>query len=143
MQSLYTSVPVAVALALVQLVQTRSSRTQPASAHVTLIPVGSKLGDVQSAYTLMLVSTLAGGTVMTGREPAGVDVGRAEPGADARDTLLSAGELDRRATVAAAFCPAWLHPASAIVRLPAAIAAKAAVVIPRVFIAAPLTHTSV
>ena len=68
MQSLYTSVPSAVALVLVQLVQTRSSSTQPASAHVTLIPVGSKLGEVQSAYTPMLLSTPDGGTGVPGAE---------------------------------------------------------------------------
>jgi hypothetical protein len=67
-QSLYTSVPIAVALVLVQLVQTRSSSTQPASAHVTLIPVGSKLGEVQSAYTSMLLSTPDGGTGVPGAE---------------------------------------------------------------------------
>jgi hypothetical protein len=65
---LYTSVPIAVALVLVQLVQTRFSSTQPASAHVTLIPVGSKLGEVQSAYTSMLLSTPDGGTGVPGAE---------------------------------------------------------------------------
>lgn len=68
MQSLYANVPIAVALVLVQLVQTRSFSTQPASAHVTLIPVGSKLGEVQSAYTSMLLSTRDGGTGVPGAE---------------------------------------------------------------------------
>ncbi len=85
-QSLYTSVPIAVALVPVQLVQTRFSSTQPASAHVTLIPVGSKLGDVQLAYTSMLRSTLADGTGMTGCAADGVDVG-------SPTVLVSAGEL--------------------------------------------------
>ncbi len=94
-QSLYTSVPIAVALVPVQLVQTRFSRTQPALAHVTVIPVGSKLGDVQLAYTSMLRSTLADGTRMTGRVADGVDVGP-------RAALVSAGELACGVTVPAA-----------------------------------------
>jgi hypothetical protein len=104
-QSLYVRVPIAVALVLVQLVQTSSSRTQPASAHVTLIQVGSKLGDVQSAYTSMLVSALADGTAMTGGEAAGADVGTAEPDEDACGVLVSAGELECRAAIAARCCP--------------------------------------
>jgi hypothetical protein len=51
-------VPVPIALVLVQLDHARSFRLQPASAHVTVMAVGSKLGDVQSAYTSMLLSTL-------------------------------------------------------------------------------------
>jgi hypothetical protein len=131
-QSLYTSVPVAVALVLVQLVQTRSTSTQPSSAHVTLIPAGSKLGEVQSAYTSMLVSTLDDGTGVTDREAAGVGVSRERgPGDDTRPGLACAGELDGRAPVAAVSCPGWPHPARAIIRLPAAIAATTAALIPR------------
>jgi hypothetical protein len=51
-------VPDPVARALVQFVHVRSVRLQPPSAHVTLIAVGSKLGDVQLAYISMLLSTL-------------------------------------------------------------------------------------
>ena len=106
MQSLYTSVPIAVALVLVQLVQTRSSSTQPASAHVTLIPVGSKLGEVQSAYTSMLLSTPDGGTGVPGAE-----LGAPVLGAGALETVglesavLGAGVL--AGGVVGAELPTW------------------------------------
>lgn len=94
MQSLYTNVPVPVAVVGVQLVHTSPSSTHPASAHVKMIDFGSTTGDVQLPYTSMRASTPA--DVADGAGVAGVDVAELGAGVDepAGAVIAPAGEAE-------------------------------------------------